>query len=144
MAVYPISPVWPSRRSVAEKPDKRMPERLLAKLWKERAVRQTGLRTEAGKRVRVVYPGRSGVTAGPDFRDALLEVEGVGLVRGDVELHIRQSDWNSHGHGGDPKYSNAASPVTVKVVKVPTEVNEELTTAPPRVVEDKTCAPPIL
>ena len=105
MTVYPIGPVWPSRRSVAEKPDKRMPERLLAKLWKERAVRQTGLRTEAGKRVRVVYPGRSGVTAGPDFRDALLEVEGVGLVRGDVELHIRQSDWKSHGHGGDPKYN---------------------------------------
>ena len=105
MAVYPLGPVRPSRPPVADKPDKRIPERLLAKLWKERAARQTGLRTEAGKRVRVVYPGRSGVTAGPDFRDALLEVEGVGLVRGDVELHIRQSDWNSHGHGGDPNYN---------------------------------------
>ena len=84
---------------------KQIPERLLARFWKERAVRQKGLRTEAGKRVRVVYPGRSGVTAGPDFRDALLEVEGVGLVRGDVELHIKQSDWNSHGHGRDPNYN---------------------------------------
>ena len=53
----------------------------------------------------MVYPGRSGVTAGPDFRDALLEVEGVGLIRGDVELHIKQSDWNSHGHGGVPNYN---------------------------------------
>jgi len=29
----------------------------------------------------------------------------VGLVRGDVELHIKQADWNSHGHGGDPNYN---------------------------------------
>ena len=90
---------------IAEGKGGKIPERLLAKFWKERAARQTGLRTEAGKRVKVVYPGRSGVTAGPDFRDALLEVEGLGLVRGDVELHIRQSDWDSHGHGGDPNYN---------------------------------------
>jgi len=91
MAIYPMASLFPSfrlspSRLISEKKDKRIPESLLAKLWKERAVRQTELRTEAGRRVRVVYPGRSGVTAGPDFRDALLEVEGVGLVRGDVEL----------------------------------------------------------
>ena len=95
----------PSRRLVAEGKERKIPERLLAKLWKERAARQTGLRTGAGKAVRVVYPGRLGTAAGPDFRDALLEVEGQGLVRGDVELHIRQRDWDSHGHGGDPNYN---------------------------------------
>ena len=105
MIAYPAGPISPPRRAVAEDGEKKIPERLLAKFWKERAARQTGLRTEAGKRVRVVYPGRSGVTAGPDFRDALLEVEGVGFVRGDVELHIRQRDWDSHGHGGDPNYN---------------------------------------
>ena len=110
MTIYPMASILPPSRSsssrlISEKVDKRIPESLLARLWKERAVRQTELRTEAGRRVRVVYPGRSGVTAGPDFRDALLEVEGVGLVRGDVELHIKQSDWNSHGHGGDPNYN---------------------------------------
>ena len=93
------------RRRTAGGTKEKIPERLLAKLWKERAARQTGLRTEAGRRVRVVYPGRLGTAAGPDFRDALLEVEGLGLVRGDVELHIKQSDWDSHGHGGDPNYN---------------------------------------
>ena len=101
---YPAAPA-PHLRLIAERREEKIPERLLAKFWKERAARQTGLRTEAGKRVRVVYPGRPGVTAGPDFRDALLEVEGVGLVRGDVELHLSQRDWDSHGHGGDPKYN---------------------------------------
>ena len=45
---------------------------------------------------------------GPDFRDALLEVEGLGLVRGDVEIHLRQRDWAAHGHGGDPNYNGVA------------------------------------
>ena len=105
VTVYPAGLAVNSRRLVSEGTKGRIPERLLAKLWKERAARQTGLRTEAGQRLRVVYPGRLGTAAGPDFRDALLEVEGLGLVRGDVELHIRQSDWDSHGHGGDPNYN---------------------------------------
>ena len=105
MITYPVMPQPVPRRLVAEGTEKKIPERLLAKLWNERAARQTSLRAEAGKRVRVVYPGRSAGTAGPDFRDSLLEVEGVGLFTGDVELYIRQSDWNSHGRGGDPTYN---------------------------------------
>ena len=81
-----------------------IPERLLWKLWKRRAARQDEFRTGAGARVRVLYPGRAGIAAGPDFRDALLDVEGVGLVRGDVEIHRRQRDWDAHGHGDDPNY----------------------------------------
>ena len=61
-----------------------------------------------GCRFRVIYPGRKGGGAGPDFRDAVLEEEGVGLIRGDVELHVRQRDWNAHGHGDDPRYNGVA------------------------------------
>ena len=65
-------------------------------------------RSADGRRFRVIYPGRKGGGAGPDFRDAVLEEEGVGLIRGDVELHVRQRDWNAHGHGGDPRYNGVA------------------------------------
>ena len=82
-----------------------LPERLLARLWQQQAARQREFRTDAGRRVRVLYPGRPGTAAGPDFRDALLEVEGLGLVRGDVELHRRQNDWYAHGHDDDPNYN---------------------------------------
>ena len=85
-----------------------IPERLLWKLWQRRAARQDGFRTGAGTRVRVLYPGRTGTSAGPDFRDALLDVEGLGLVRGDVEIHLRQRDWDAHGHGDDPNYNGVA------------------------------------
>ena len=82
-----------------------IPERLLSKLWLERAARRQFLKAANGRRFRVVYPGRPGTTAGPGFRDAVLEEEGVGLVRGDVEVHVRQKDWDAHGHGSDPRYN---------------------------------------
>ena len=85
-----------------------IPERLLWKLWKRRAARKDEFRTGAGTRIRVLYPGRAGTAAGPDFRDALLDVEGIGLVRGDVEIHRRQRDWDAHGHGDDPNYNGVA------------------------------------
>ena len=93
---------WIGEPARYERPD--IPERLLWKLWKRRAAQQEEFRTSEGTRIRVLYPGRSGTAAGPDFRDALLDVEGLGLVRGDVEIHRRQRDWDSHGHGGDANY----------------------------------------
>jgi hypothetical protein len=65
------------------------------------------LRTTDGRRVVVVYRGVWTHAAGPDFRDALLELDGR-LVGGSVELHVRASDWVRHGHGADPAYATVA------------------------------------
>ena len=94
-------------------------ERQLALLWERRAARSETLRTDKGARVRVLYPGRPGVTAGPDFRDALLLVEGCGMVQGDVEVHLRQRDWVGHGHQRDPNYNGVALHVTLQPDRVP-------------------------
>lgn len=93
----------------------RIPERLLARLWQKKAARQEWLRTHSGTRVRMIYPGSVGTGAGLDFRNALLEVEGEGLVRGDVEIHVRQKDWQSHGHGGDPNYNGVVLHAALEV-----------------------------
>ena len=89
-------------------------EKQLANLWERRAARSADLRTDKGARVRVLYPGRPGVTAGPDFRDALLLVEGQGLVHGDVEVHLRQRDWRAHRHQHDPNYNGVALHVALE------------------------------
>ena len=89
-------------------------EAQLARLWQRRAARSHALRTESGRRVSVLYPGRPGVTAGPDFRNALLLVEGQGLVQGDVEVHLRQRDWQAHGHHHDPNYNGVALHVALQ------------------------------
>ena len=100
--VYPRDPLQP------------ITEKQLARLWQRRAARSRALRTEHGNRIRVLYPGRPGVTAGPDFRDALLLVEDQGLVQGDVEVHLRQRDWRSHGHHEDPNYNGVALHVALE------------------------------
>ena len=72
-----------------------LPERLLAKLWQAKAGRR--LRTVDGRTLRVLYPGRPAPGHGPDFWDALLELEGMPLC-GDVEIHRRPQDWRAHQH----------------------------------------------
>ena len=61
--------------------------------------------TLEGAGLQVLYPGRPAPGAGPDFRDAVMITPGGELVRGDVEVHVRQGDWRGHGHHLDPRYS---------------------------------------
>ena len=60
--------------------------------------------TTRGRSLQVLYPGRPSPQAGPDFRDSLLATEEGELIRGDVEVHLRQGDWVGHGHHQDPRY----------------------------------------
>jgi hypothetical protein len=63
------------------------------------------LETERGERFRLIYQGRRGGGAGPDFRDAVLARPDGTRLRGDVELHLRASAWQAHGHASDPRYN---------------------------------------
>lgn len=92
-----------------------IPEQLLASLWQKRAARQQRFKTNGGRQVRVLYPGRPSSSAGPDFRDAVFHLEGLGLVRGAVEIHRRQRDWDFHGHGADPNYNGVVLHVALEV-----------------------------
>ena len=125
-----------SRRDETERPARPdtippISEAQLARLWQRRAARSNALRTESGRRVKVLYPGRPGVTAGPDFRNALLLVEEQGLVQGDVEVHLRQRDWQSHGHHHDPNYNGVALHVALQADAEPSRT--EGGAAPPTV-----------
>jgi len=55
--------------------------------------------------VSVIYPGRTNGDNGPDFRDAVI-VNKSHLTKGDVEVHVKSSDWYSHGHHADTEYNN--------------------------------------
>ncbi|TMB67851.1 MAG: DUF2851 family protein [Chloroflexi bacterium] len=75
----------------------------LSRLWFGQTFPPEALVTAEGERLRVIYRGRAGGGRGPDFRDALIGAPG-GLLRGDVELHVRSSDFYRHGHHRDPAY----------------------------------------
>lgn len=62
---------------------------------------------DTGASYGLLFAGRRGGPAGPDVRDAVLARENATQhLTGDVEFHIRASDWFHHGHERDPRYNN--------------------------------------
>ncbi len=76
----------------------------LARIWAAQSFPAEALGLIDGRSLRVVQPGRSGGGSGPDFRDAVVEIEGV-QRHGDVELHLRAASFQTHGHDRDPAYN---------------------------------------
>ena len=90
-------------RAVAENGVSRTPpEAEVAGWWRAGALGRVV--TLDGAELQVLYPGRPAPGSGPDFRDAVMITPGGDLVRGDVEVHVRQSDWHGHGHHADARY----------------------------------------
>ena len=79
-----------------------IPESLLVEVWKHQWIDKQALFTDKG--IQIIYPGRESGDAGPDFCDALIAIEGKGLFKGDVELHISPREWQHHGHHRDSNY----------------------------------------
>lgn len=61
--------------------------------------------TVDGTSILVIDGGMHNLNAGPDFMNALLLVDGD-IKRGDVEIHINERGWKTHGHQDDPRYEN--------------------------------------
>lgn len=80
-------------------------EELLQFIWEQRLFRMHGLRTVDGREVEVLRPGRIQRHSGPDLLGAQIRVDGQ-LWAGTVEVHLRSSEWNEHGHQYDPAYEN--------------------------------------
>ena len=88
-------------------------ERHVQAIWYDSALRPAHLRTIRGGDVTVVDPGIWNLEAGPDFRDAVLEFgRDRRRVTGDVEVHLKPSDWTLHGHASDSAYQNVVAHVT--------------------------------
>lgn len=79
-----------------------IPEALVAAQWERMVGRE--LTTVGGERLKVLYPGRANGGRGPDYRDAVVVLNRCNIVKGDVECHVRSSDWYGHGHYADPEY----------------------------------------
>lgn len=81
-----------------------MTEAFLQYIWQHRLLRGD-LTTTEGLLVIVERSGEHNHDAGPDFFDARVSIGGL-LWAGNVEVHVKASDWNLHGHTGDTKYDN--------------------------------------
>ncbi len=82
-----------------------MNEALLQFIWQYNLYQLTGLHTADGEPLTVIHGGRLNKDAGPDFLEAKIKVGNTILV-GNIELHIKSSDWLRHGHQHDKAYQN--------------------------------------
>lgn len=80
-------------------------EDLFQFIWQQGLFDHHALRTTDGRAVEVVKAGRIQVDSGPDLTDAQVRIDGQ-LWAGTVEVHLRSSDWNAHGHERDAAYEN--------------------------------------
>lgn len=79
-------------------------EKLYHYLWKT-GIRSTDFKDVDGLVVEVIDPGVHNHDAGPDFFNSKIKINGIEWV-GNVEIHVRASDWYRHGHSDDPAYEN--------------------------------------
>ena len=82
-----------------------MREDFLHFVWRLGRFRWQGLRATTGDPIEIVDLGRHNSNAGPDFLDARLRI-GDTLWAGNVEMHLRSSEWLAHRHQDDPNYDN--------------------------------------
>ena len=69
-------------------------------LWRTGALGREFTLTD-GRSVRVVSPGLHNTDAGPDFSNARIKIDGI-LWAGNIEIHLKASDWFRHKHHDDP------------------------------------------
>ena len=82
-----------------------MTEELLHYLWKFRMYKPELYMTQDGQSMEIINPGIPNNDAGPDFFNAKIKI-GETLWAGNVEIHLKSSDWNRHKHQNDKAYDN--------------------------------------
>lgn len=83
-----------------------MREELLHFIWENQYFNKESLVSICGKKLQICFPGiYNARDSGPDFSEADLLIEDIKWV-GQVEIHIKSSDWLKHGHQNDLAYAN--------------------------------------
>jgi hypothetical protein len=82
-----------------------MKEAFLHYIWKNKVFDHDHLFLEDGKKVEVIFPGYHNADSGPDFLEAKIRIDDI-LWVGNIEIHLKSSDWYVHGHEQDPAYDN--------------------------------------
>ena len=82
-----------------------MKEDFLHYIWKYKKMDVANLKTSNNESVQIVSGGQQNLNSGPDFFNAQLKIDDQ-LWAGNVEIHIKSSDWFVHNHEIDSAYDN--------------------------------------
>jgi len=82
-----------------------MNEDFLKYVWKYRRYASLPIATSCGKSLEIIHPGIENFDAGPDFSNARIRIEDT-IWAGNIEIHVKSSDWFKHFHHQNKAYNN--------------------------------------
>ncbi len=82
-----------------------MNEDFLQYAWNYHLFDSESLMSSQGNRIELVDTGRLNRDSGPDFFESRVQIDDL-LWVGNVEMHLRASDWYRHNHDKDLAYNN--------------------------------------
>lgn len=82
-----------------------MNEKLLQYLWNFKIFKSFDFKDVDGNDLEILDFGRWNFDSGPDFLFGKIKIKGLTLV-GNIELHVKSSDWIFHKHSGNPEFEN--------------------------------------
>jgi len=80
-------------------------EKLLQFIWQFQYISKQNITTVAGEAVQVIFQGEINKNQGPDFLNAKIKIQNTTWI-GNIELHLKTSDWHKHHHTQDENYAN--------------------------------------
>lgn len=80
-------------------------EQLLYYIWQNRLFDTNNLTTTCNVPLQIIDVGMPNSNAGPDFFNAKIII-GDTLWAGNIEIHIKSSDWYKHRHDGNKNYDS--------------------------------------
>ena len=112
-------------------------EELMYYVWQQRLFQ--AIVTIDDNPIEIIHPGLRNLDAGPDFFNAKIRIDGM-LWAGNVEMHVKASDWFRHNHHTNHAYDNVilhvvlnadsvislpdGQPIKTVVMKIPQDVME--------------------
>ena len=81
------------------------PEDFLHYVWQFRSFDNNDLETADRENLKIIHQGFLNKNAGPDFSNSKIQI-GNTVWAGNVEIHIKSSDWLKHNHQSDASYEN--------------------------------------
>ena len=82
-----------------------MKEDFLHYVWKYKKFDLSNLETVNKERLTILNSGQFTQLQGPDFFNAQIEIDGQKWA-GNIEIHLKSSDWYLHHHEKDPNYDS--------------------------------------
>ncbi|MCY0970608.1 DUF2851 family protein [Chryseobacterium wangxinyae] len=82
-----------------------MNEKLLQYLWNYKIFVNYDFKDLDGNLIEILNFGIWNTDSGPDFLMAKIKINNI-ILAGNIELHVKSSDWIFHQHSQDPNYDN--------------------------------------